>query len=123
MRKQPKEMKNMNVRRSYMAYFFLLLVMCLWITYLFGNKEVTVLLDKEKISGIIVVSIIAAMTAEGILSSAEADDLYHLSLKHLEAYILENKGLNFEEWATYCYKFTNTLEHDYMDGDVADFLT
>ncbi len=89
-----------------MLVVFLMLVTGLLILYFMGIRKENVEEEfrKDKTSAFITTCILAALTVEGILSIHEENAIQDYSLEELEQFVLNEKGVTFEEWAEICYE-------------------
>ncbi|KON89213.1 hypothetical protein AF332_22000 [Sporosarcina globispora] len=103
-----------------MLYLFLSMTVLLWAAYLVKSDISTI--EKKHIhhmNGFVVVSIIAALSAKGLLAAYNMD-VFSLSLGELEEF-MASQDLSFEEWAVACIGIGDdcSLLDQSMDFDFA----
>ena len=104
-----------------MLYLFLSMTFLLWAAYLV-KSDISAIekRDIHHMNGFIVVSIIAALSAKGMLAAANNMDVFSLTLGELEEFI-SSQGVSFNVWASTCMSIGDMsciLDHG-MDFDFA----
>ncbi|RBP95119.1 hypothetical protein DFO70_103153 [Cytobacillus firmus] len=104
-----------------MLYLFLSMTFLLWASYLV--KWDISAIEKRHIhhmNGFVVVSIIAALSAKGMLTAAYNMDVFSLTLGELEEFT-SSQGVSFDDWAITCMSIghvSSILDHG-VDFDFA----
>ncbi|WP_264737097.1 hypothetical protein [Cytobacillus firmus] len=104
-----------------MLYLFLSMTFLLWAAYLVKSDISAI--EKRHIhhmNGFVVVSIIAALSAKGMMAAADNMDVFSLTLGELEEFI-SSQGVSFNDWVFTCMSIGDVsgISDHGMDFDFA----